>query len=268
MDMIQQGQVVQSAAEIYEQFFLPALFAQWSGPVLQAAQVGPGQQVLDVACGTGILARMAVSHVKPNGRVVGLDVNEGMLAVAQQKSSAVAWQHGRAEALPFEDNKFDAVVSQFGLMFFADRQQALREMVRVVKGNGRLAIAVWDSLENTPGYAAVVALLERLFGAEVAEGLRSPYVLGDKTELAALFADLPLADVQIETQPGYARFPSIADWMFTDIRGWTLADVIDDAQFELLLREAEGVLRPFCKPDGTVQFKAPAHIVTAQKLEV
>lgn len=266
MDAIQQGQVQRSAAEIYEQFFLPALFAQWGEPMMKAAQVGPGQQVLDVACGTGILARTAVSHVQPNGRIVGLDVNEGMLSVAQKQTSAVEWRPGQAEALPFEDGSFDAVVSQFGLMFFADRQQALAEMVRVLKRNGRLAVAVWDSLENTPGYAAVVALLARLFGTEVAEGLRSPYVLGDKTELAALFTQLPLANLQIETQPGTARFPSMADWMFTDIRGWTLADVIDDAQFELLLREAEAVLRPFCNPDGTVQFNAPAHIVTAQKM--
>lgn len=265
MDAIQQGQVQQSAAEIYEQFFLPALFAQWGGPVLQAAQVRPGQQVLDVACGTGILARMAVSHVQPNGRVVGLDINDGMLSVARAKTSAVEWRHGQAEALPFDDDSFAAVVSQFGLMFFADRRQALAEMVRVLQENGRLAVAVWDSLENTPGYAAVVALLERLFGAEVAEGLRSPYVLGDTAELEALFTGLPLADLQIETQLGYARFPSIADWMFTDIRGWTLADVIDDEQFELLLQEAEVALRPFCQPDGTVQFNAPAHIVTARK---
>jgi SAM-dependent methyltransferase len=265
MDAIQQGQVQQSAAEIYEQFFLPALFAQWGGPVLQAAQVGPGQQVLDVACGTGILARKAVPLVQPNGRIVGLDINNGMLSVAQKKTSEVEWRHGQAESLPFEDDTFNAVVSQFGLMFFTDRQQALAEMVRVLKENGRLAVAVWDSLENTPGYAAVVALLERLFGAEVAEGLRSPYVLGDTVELEALFAGLPLANLQIETQPGSARFPSIADWMFTDIRGWTLADVIDDEQFELLLREAEVELRPFCNPDGTVQFSAPAHIITAQK---
>lgn len=265
MDAIQQGQVQQSAAEIYEQFFLPALFAQWGKPMMRAAQVGPGQQVLDVACGTGILARTAVPLVAPNGRVVGLDVNEGMLSVAQKQTSAVEWRPGQAEALPFEDGSFDVVVSQFGLMFFADRQQALAEMVRVLRENGRLAVAVWDSLENTPGYAAVVSLLARLFGADVAEGLRSPYVLGDKTELAALFADLPLAELQVETLPGTARFPSIADWMFTDIRGWTLADVIDDAQFELLLREAEVALRPFCNPDGTVQFNAPAHIVSAQK---
>jgi len=265
MDAIKQGQVQQSAAEIYEEFFLPALFAQWGGPVLQAAQVGPGQQVLDVACGTGILARTAVPFVQSNGRIVGLDVNEGMLSVAKKKTSAVEWQHGQAEALPFDDEMFDAVVSQFGLMFFANRRQALAEMVRVLKGNGRLAIAVWDSLENTPGYAAVVTLLERLFGAAVAEGLRSPYVLGDRTELAALFAGLPLVDLHIETRPGCARFPSIADWMFTDIRGWTLADMIDDDQFELLLREAEVVFRPFCNPDGIVQFDAPAHIVTARK---
>ncbi len=265
MDALQQGQVRQSAAEIYEQFFLPALFSQWCGPVLQAARVGPGQHVLDVACGTGILARTAVPYVEPNGCVVGLDVNEGMLSVAQNKSAAVEWRQGQAESLPFDDASFDAVVSQFGLMFFTDRQQALAEMVRVLRADGRLTVAVWDSLENTPGYAAVVSLLERLFGAEVAQGLRSPYVLGNTAELRTLFTDLPLTDLRVETHAGKAHFSSIADWMFTDIRGWTLADVIDDAQFGLLLLEAADELRPFVTSNGTVQFSAPAHIVSAKK---
>jgi ubiquinone/menaquinone biosynthesis C-methylase UbiE len=265
MDVIKQGQVSQSAAEIYESFFLPAIFAQWSDLVLKAAKLGPGQHVLDVACGTGILARTAVSFVQPNGRVVGLDLNEGMLTVAQQKAPDVEWRLGQAEVLPFEDQSFDAVVSQFGLMFFVDRRQALAEMVRVLRPTGRLAVAVWDSLENTPGYAAVVGMLDRLFGTEVAEALRSPYVLGNKTELADLFSELPLKNLQIETYMGAARFSSIADWMFTDVRGWTLAGMIDDEQFAMLLREAEVVLRPFITQTGSVQFAVPAHILTAQK---
>lgn len=71
-----------------------------------------------------------------------------MLAVARQLEPAVDWREGFAESLPFPDESFDAVVSQFGLMFFTDRRQALREMLRVLVPGGRLAVAVWDSLEN------------------------------------------------------------------------------------------------------------------------
>jgi ubiquinone/menaquinone biosynthesis C-methylase UbiE len=168
------GQVLASAAEIYDEFFVPALFEQWAPPVLDAAAVRKGEQVLDVACGTGVLTRAAAARA---GRATGLDVNPGMLAVARKRGGGIDWRESRAEALPFADGSFDVVLSQFGLMFFEDRDAALREMLRVLRPGGRLAIAVWDSLERAPGYAAMAALLERLFGAEIAGALHAPYCL-------------------------------------------------------------------------------------------
>jgi len=94
------GQVNTSAAEVYEAFFVPALFQEWGGPVAEAAQVQAGQRVLDVACGTGVLARAVAEHVGPEGEVVGLDINEGMLAVARQKAPHLEWHQGPAEAIP------------------------------------------------------------------------------------------------------------------------------------------------------------------------
>ena len=155
------GQVSRSAAEVYEEFFVPALFRQWVQPVADAADIRAGDRVLDVACGTGILARHAATRVGAAGSVCGVDINEGMLAVARREAPEIEWRKGAAEALPFADDGFDAVVSQFGLMFFADQAKAIREMRRVLRPGGRLAVAVWDSLANTPGYAAMTALLQR-----------------------------------------------------------------------------------------------------------
>jgi ubiquinone/menaquinone biosynthesis C-methylase UbiE len=121
----QTGQVVATAAEVYDEFFLPALFEQWAGQVCDAAMVGAGHSVLDVACGTGVLARAARQRVGPTGGVVGVDINDGMLAVARRNEPAIDWQQGAAEQLGFDDDRFDAVVCQFGLMFFADRVAAL-----------------------------------------------------------------------------------------------------------------------------------------------
>ena len=188
-----------------------------------------------------------------------------MLAVARKKAPGIEWRRGQAKSLPFAENNFDAVASQFGLMFFEDRRAAIMEMVRVLRPAGRLAIAVWDSLDNTPGYAAVTGLLQRLFGDQVADALRAPYVLGDTQVLAALFAEASLADVRVNTIEGTARFPSLDAWMYTDVNGWTLASVLDDDQFELLLREAKQELQPFVQENGTVRFSAPAHIITGQK---
>ena len=259
------GQVTRSAAEIYEEFFVPALFRQWAPVVVDAAGIRAGQRVLDVACGTGVLAREATVRVTASGSVAGLDRNEGMLAMARRMTPAVEWKAGRAEQLPFPDASFDAVVSQFGLMFFDDRVQAVREMRRVLKPAGRLAVAVWDALENSPGYAAMAALLERLFGPRIAGELHAPFALGDADALRALFSDAGLSDAKVATHAGTARFPSIEAWVRTDVKGWTLADLIDDEQYARLLREAAVALRPYAKADGTVMFDAPALIVTAGK---
>lgn len=265
MDESSTGQVTRSAAEVYEAFFVPALFQEWAPKVADAAQLAAGQKVLDVACGTGVLARKAAKRVAPGGAVAGLDRNEGMLAVARRTAPAIEWRQGMAESLPFADRSFDAVISQFGLMFFEDRAGALREMWRVLRPGGRLAVAVWDVLEHSPGYAAMVVLLQRLFGDRAADALRAPFVLGDPEALRALFAKSGIPAVDIRTSNGSARFPSIESWVHTDVKGWTLADLIDEAQYRTLLEESTKELAAYAQEDGTVAFPIPAHIATAVK---
>jgi SAM-dependent methyltransferase len=265
MDDTHDGQVTRGAAEVYEEFFVPALFREWAPRVADAARLAPGERVLDVACGTGVLARQAAKRVAPGGSVTGLDRNEGMLAVAGREAPGIEWRSGRAEALPFADGMFDAVVSQFGLMFFEDRVAALREMWRVLRPGGRLVVAVWNALDHSPGYAAMVALLRRLFGDRVADELRAPFVLGDPGDLRGLFAQAGIAAVEVHTLDGTARFPSIEAWIRTDVKGWTLADLIDEAQYRTLLRGAERELDAYKGRDGTVAFGCPAHVVTAAK---
>ena len=257
------GQVVHSAADIYEAFFVPALFQPWPKQLAGAGGIKTGQRVLDVACGTGILARHLADCVGDARLVDAIDINEGMLAVARRKAPGIHWQQAPAERLPFEDSSFDAVFCQFGLMFFNDRTQAIREIKRVLRPQGQLVIAVWDRLENTPGYLAVTNLLDDLFGSAIANEIRVPYILGDIDELRKPFTAAGIDDINITTVQDTARFPSINDWMYTDIKGWTLADMLDDSQFELLKTEANRALRHFTDNKGAVSFAAPAHIVVA-----
>lgn len=265
MDKSQTGQVTRSAAEVYEEFFVPALFQEWASRVADAALISSGQHILDVACGTGILTRCIVDRVGANGSVVGLDLNEGMLIVAGRKAPEIEWRLGQAEALPFDSNSFDAVVCQFGLMYFENQCAAIKEMMRVLRQGGHLTVAVWNSLENIPGYAVVTELMERLFGSEVADAMQAPFGLGDLHIVQSLFADAGVCSPQIVTHEGTARFPSISSWIYTEIRGWTLAEMIDDAQYQQLLQESEKELRQFVTPSGTVAFRSSAHIVTATK---
>lgn len=265
MTDVEQGQVVASAAEVYERFFVPALFSQWTAPVLDAGRVGRGSAVLDVGCGTGVLAGAAATRVGDEGHVAGVDVNEAMLAVARRVRPTVEWCSGPAEHLPFDDAAFDCVVSQFAAMFFADREASVAEMARVARPGGHLALAVWDVIEASPGYAALADLLTRLFGPEAGDAVRAPFSLG-QASVDRLLAPVS-ENAAVERCAGVARFDSLHDWLHTEIRGWTLAGTIDDDGFERLEREAAHELQRFVGPEG-VAFPVSALITSAETAAV
>lgn len=125
-------QISGDAAEVYEQCFVPAIFGRWAPYMVDAARVSSGERVLDVGCGTGVLARAAADRVGVEGQITGLDLNEGMLSVARRLRPQLDWRQGDATALPFTDASYDVVMSQFALMFFPDRITALKEMMRVL----------------------------------------------------------------------------------------------------------------------------------------
>ena len=254
-------------AEIYDEKFVPALFGQWGPVVASAAGVVPRQAVLDVACGTGALALATAAVVGPEGRVAGLDANPEMLAVARRKSADIDWREGVAENLPFDDASFDAVISQFGFMFFDDRPRALSEMMRVLKPGGRLVVAVCGAVERSPGYAAFATLLDRLFGEEVGNAFRAPFVLGDADDLGRTAAAAGIEGASVEERNGTVRFQTIAELVATERACvWTLGGILDQDQFDLLLGESEEALRPFADNDGIVSFDMPALILMAHKM--
>jgi len=257
------GQVSEDAAKIYEEAYLPALFIEWCPLVVAAANIQKGHRVIDVACGTGALAITVSDHIGAEGTTVGIDINEGMLNIARSKSPSVEWINAPAEALPFEDDNFNCAVSQFGLMYFENQENAIREMMRVLHPGGSLAVVVWDKLEHNPGFAAENKLWQQVFDEELED--ESPNNLGDKIILENLFKSSGVANVQITTHQGTARFESIESWIHTGAKGWTEDDAISDDQLNLLLKTAEEELTSFRTAEGTVTFPTSAHIVTARK---
>ena len=202
-----------------------------------------------------------------NGVVVGVDPSPGMLAVARRITPTIEWRQGMAESLPFPDEFFDAAVSQFSLMFSRERDQALREVLRVLTPGGRLAVAVWNGLIHNPGYDALVALLERTAGQPAADGVRAPFLLGDPDSLTELFDDAGVGSREITSHSGVARFPSIRTMVEADLRGWlpVMGVVLPEDLIQEVLAESEKVLRPYVTSDGSVAFPTSAHIVTGQR---
>ena len=160
-----------SVAEAYEHYIMSAFGYAWNQWLVQLAAPQQGDRLLDVACGTGPIARLAAPLVGPTGRVVGLDLNAGMLDLARSmpvpEGLSVEWREGNATALPFDNASFDIVCCNQGIQILPDRRASLREMVRVLAPVGRLALAVWRGLEHQPFYSALAEALERYVGPQV-----------------------------------------------------------------------------------------------------
>ncbi len=248
-----------AAAEAYEELFVEGLFAEWAPRVADAAGIGEGDRVLDVACGTGVLAREIAARVGSAGEVVGIDAAGGMLAVAEREAPDIDWHLGVAEELPFESGSFDAVVSQFGLMFFRDRRRALEEMRRVMRPGAGFGVAVWGELGTNPAYAVEVELLERQAGSAAADALRAPFALGDREEIVSLFSSAGF-HCEVETIAGLGRFPSIRTMVEADLRGWLplMGVPLADELIASILNEAEEALSSFRTDDGRVEFLSTA----------
>ena len=258
-------QVTTDAAEVYESCFVPAIFGAWAAPVADAAGIRTGDSVLDVGCGTGVLAREALGRVGEEGQVVGLDLNEGMLAVAARTEPKIDWRRGDAASLPFEDASFDVVVSQFALMYFPDRVASLREIWRALAPGGRLAVASWAAIDHARGYQILVDIAARQCGREAADVLAAPFVLGDQAELAELYVSSGISGAKVSLHEGSIRFPSVQEFIRIEVRGSPLAEMVSDDVMQTLAAESETALAEFVGPSGEIVMPMDAHIVTASK---
>lgn len=195
-------------AETYENGMVPVFFGPWSSQLIQSANPQSGERVLDVGCGTGIVARRVAPYVGANGKVVGLDLSPHMLTVAraaaEREDLTIEWHEGRAEKLPFPDGSFDLVLCQFALMFFADRRAALSEMRRVLTTIGRISLSVFQSSQHHPFYQKLDEVIQQRFGLS---GVLDIFALGDADELRRLLTDSGFQHVTIEPVSMTTRFP-------------------------------------------------------------
>jgi SAM-dependent methyltransferase len=251
------------AADFYESTFVPALFGAWAQRLVAAAGVTSGQSVLDVACGTGVVARAAAERTGPRGSVVGLDRNEAMLDVARRLRPDLRWHVGDACALPFPDGSFDLVLSQAGLMFYDDRVRALREMGRVAGVDGRIAVQVPGRLAGSPGYLALTETVARHASPEVSEVLSGYFAVGEPDLLMELFESAGLRVDRFDTWIGATRLDSIDTFLAVELL--PIADKVAQAVREKIVADCRTTLDRFVNRTGAIAAPIEVHTVTARR---
>lgn len=260
-------QIPIEAAEGYEATFVPRMFAEWAPRLLEAAGARAGQSVLDVACGTGIVARTAVPLVTPGGRVVGVDVNEAMLTVARRVAPDIDFRTGDASALPFPADEFDVAVCQMALMFFPDRVGAVGEMRRVVAPGGTVALVVPAALHEQPAYGPFVDVVCGFVGPDAKALLSTYFSCGDLGDVAAIFEAADLHVSSSQTRTGIAQFESADALVAAEIESTPLMELITKDDYRRIREAAREVLLAHVTANGELHIPFTCHLVAGVKSE-
>jgi ubiquinone/menaquinone biosynthesis C-methylase UbiE len=250
-----------AAAQIYDREWVPALFGKWAQNTAKLAPAKAGEAALDVACGTGVVARLVAAQTGITGRVTGIDLNPCMLEVARMQSAlqddlslgSVEWRQADACKLPFPDASFQVAYCQFGLQFFADRVQALREMRRILVPKGRVALMVWGTIEKSPGFAILARALERNIGATEAQVVRAAYSLGSPSEMRSMMEAAGFCNVSLATHSESVQFRSVDHFITTCLTGSRLGEAIskvDHCTRRIFIDRVRAGLARYERPDG------------------
>jgi ubiquinone/menaquinone biosynthesis C-methylase UbiE len=250
----------------YERFFVPAIGAPVATDLIRRAALQPGERVLDVACGTGIVARQAAQQVGPTGTVVGLDINPGMMEVARSVTPPgvrIEWREASAADMPFPDASFDVALCQMGLEFMPDKDAALREMRRVLAPGGRLIF-------NVPGptprpFTIMEAAFARHIGAEPVSFVNQVFSLNDTAEIQGLVSDAGFHDVSVQAADMTLRLPE--DFFRQYVYSTPLAGAVAQAGAEqraALERDVTAQWQEFME-DGVLVIPVRMVVATARK---
>jgi SAM-dependent methyltransferase len=250
--------------KMHEQYLVPAIYAQWANRVADIAEIDLGHHVLDVACGTGTLARAAQLETGLSGKITGLDSNEKMLASAQAHSRGIEWQLGDATKMPFEKNRFDRVMCQFALMFIANRVSVIKEMLRVCKPDGLVVLATWGPLHMGGAYDALINLIRKNLGSHAALKLSSPWSLGKPGVMDALLLTSGVNEYECHQRVGQASYPSMRAFIETHLRLAGEWDDLNDHRLEEIFSAADRHLRPFLAPGGQLVAHLNSNIFTVK----
>jgi ubiquinone/menaquinone biosynthesis C-methylase UbiE len=255
--------------QAYEQYMVPGIMIPGVELMLRYAQPQAGERVLDIACGTGIVARTVAPLVGAQGKVTALDINPAMLKVAQAQpipgGASINWREGSALSLPFPDGAYDLVLCHQGLQFFPDKVAALREAKRVLVSGGRIVVNVQQSLQENPVYKT---FNEVLVGHMKMPALAAPFAFGEAEALYSVLTEAGFSAVEVIPVSHTVRFPGISIFIQASIIGSAaviqeMARLDADAKTQLadqITRDMTPVLEPYVEADGTLVMPLKANI--------
>jgi len=269
----EQWQVEGSAAELYQRHLVPAVTAGWAAGLVDRVGLRRGECVLDVACGTGVVARVAAERVGRTGRVAGVDINAAMLGVARSlragPGARVGWVQGSVLSLPCADASHDVVLCQLGLQFVPDRPAALAQMRRVLTPGGRLGLNVYGPIGHNPAAFALAQALDRQLGPDASLAKRAEHALADAALLRRLAGEAGFQRIKIVTETRTVRFASVSDYVRIQLAATPLAGLLPHRPgqpgqrlVELLIADVAAALERY-QTEGGLAFPQEAHVLVA-----
>lgn len=257
-----------SPARIYEEHQVRTLFEPWARLLIDIARPAPGECVLDAACGTGIVARLAArALIGTAGKVVGADFDPGMIAIARELLPEGEWQEADLQRLPFADGAFDLVMCQQGLQFLPDRAAGLRQMHRVLRPGGRVVLSIWTTLANSPAHAMLFGALGKLLSIDMSAP--PPWSLSDGEDVAKLMSSAGFAEIESKVATLTVTYPSARRFVQIYLEGASklTRQVLDQLPFDrraAFIEDVVGCLGEFETSAG-LQVPNESRIVVGRK---
>jgi ubiquinone/menaquinone biosynthesis C-methylase UbiE len=257
-----------SIPTIYDNYLGPLIFEPYAQDLANRLSALNPERVLETAAGTGIVTRAFPRSLSAGASVVATDLNQPMLdhAAKQVSSSRLSWQKADAQALPFPDATFDAVVCQFGVMFFPDKQKAYREARRMLKPGGRFIFNVWDRIEHNEFADFVTTAVAEMFAGDPPRFLaRTPHGYHDKQAVIAEVKSAGFGNVAVETVTRRSVAPSCRDPAIGYCQGTPLRNEIEARDANRLVEATEAAASKISARfgNGPVDGMIQAHVITA-----
>jgi SAM-dependent methyltransferase len=262
-------QLDKDAARNYQQFLVPVVLQPWALRLVNRAALSPGCRVLDLACGTGVAARIAAERLGPGGEVLGIDMNAAMLSIARSlkpvSGARIRWRSGDAEHLRGLDPPFDAVLCHQGFQFFPDRVNAALEIARVLRPGGRLALSVWCGPDRNPLAAALAAALQSGGHPAFSDAVHWPFSVRNRREITGPIARAGFHLVTSELSRLRIQAPDATAFIRGFLRAMPFSGEINELDLEVLVRNTISALGNYVR-QGELRVPSGAHIIVAVRV--